>query len=245
MEEVEDVGDLVNQLMQEVDTPPPPTPAPTSSSSSSDDFAQFRFFSQWRLAAQRKLLEQSEATTAKLAAELEYAKSQLSRQHKDFSMQMQELSLKRNHGLDVSDLAQQVRDLVKEVERLKLERTSNNPAATPIIQQQGNKMVGTVLRDYHVKLCRLEEEISNEKLKRATETSRRIEKESECNQCRRQMEDMRAEIISLQLKLARMEVGGDIFHAKPPTATKHAKIVVSPTKANQDDIENETTCTQQ
>ncbi|KAH9253677.1 hypothetical protein BASA81_008295 [Batrachochytrium salamandrivorans] len=232
------MDDEVNKLMQEVEDG-----REEGKEASSTDAA--RVFTQWRLLASRQLLERSQQANLKLAGELEHAKSQVSRQHKDFSSQMQQLTLKRNHGLDVTDLAQQVRDLVKEIERLKSNQLPVVETPAALIPQATGKMLGGMWRDHHLKLCRLEEEISNEKLKRAMETARRVEKESECNQCRRQMEDMQSEIVSLQLKLARMEMGGEVL-PRPSNAPKYPKISLAsaPSAVVGEDQDNQT-CTQQ
>lgn len=232
------MDEAVHRLMQEVEV------GADGKGASPADSA--RLFTQWRLFASRQLLEQSQQANVKLAGELEHAKAQVSRQHKDFSSQMQQLTLKRNHGLDVTDLAQQVRDLVKEMERLKSNAVGS--VETAAISHTTGKMLGGMWRDHHLKLCRLEEEISNEKLKRAMETARRVEKESECNQCRRQMEDMQSEIVSLQLKLARLEMAGGEVLARPSNAPKFPKISLAPAAAAAAAAvvgDEEQTCTQQ
>lgn len=76
-----------------------------------------------------------------------------------------------------------------------------------------------VIRDYQSKIQRVEEELSREKLKRANETAQKVERETEKLKYKRELDDAKAEIISLQLRLARLETNKAEINPGPSSST--------------------------
>lgn len=178
-----------------------------------------------------------------LSQELEDAKLtnlMLTRQKVELQIRVEELSERRGHDLDVGELANQMKELAKELSKVKEENLDlksrlevaqivkssaiNNarlisgsstianvvaPVMVTIpatLSDTSSGGFGKIIRDYEARIRYLEDEVSNERLKRTNESAKRMEKESECVRLRRQADDTKAEMVSLQLKLARLEM---------------------------------------
>ena len=160
---------------------------------------------------------------------------QLRRQMKELQKRASENVGKRAHGLDLNELAAQVKELAQELEKTKAENTElkenqrnkistdenqNYSKQSQVLDSVGSK----VIRDYQSKIQRLEEELSREKLKRANETAQKVERETEKLKYKRELDDAKAEIISLQLRLARLETNKAGVNHDPPSSTINALI---------------------
>ena len=198
------------------------------------------WFTRWKLAVAIKREARVRVDLQQLESDLEASKHQnatLARQKKELQARVTELNDRRTHTLDVSDLSEQLGELVQELEKVKAEKAalvaksehsmllrssrrmlSVSTAEENIPQPKQNEAVGKMVREYQSRVQRLEEELSNEKLKRANESAKRLEKESECMKYKREVEDAKAEVVSLQLRLARLEAnGGETVPGIPST----------------------------